>query len=289
MQLLELLHENNVVCVSEGEHKHARPGWIQMDCPFCGKGTGKFHLGYSLSGNYFNCWKCGGHHQVSVLVELLNISFDKAKKLVGGLETTAYEVVEKRGTLKLPKGIGPLKKQHIKYLQSRGFTKAHADLWQVQGIGIAAKLRWRLFIPIHYRGDVVSWTTRAIGKNVEMRYLSAAAEQEAINHKHLLYGEDFVQHAVVCVEGPLDAWKIGPGAVASCGTGYSSQQVLKLSKYPIRAICFDRGDSAQRRAVSLADQLSAFPGKTFNVELDAEDAGAASEKELRKLRKAFGL
>lgn len=289
MSLLENLQDAGINYVSEGEHKHARPGWVQLDCPFCGKNSQKYHLGYSLSGNYFNCWKCGGHHAVPVLAELLDISFKKAEKLWKSTEPIGYEVEDRRGTLVLPKGIKKLQPAHIKYLKSRGFSKADAKLWQVQGIGLAAKLAWRLFIPIHYRGEVVSWTTRAIGRNVEMRYLSASAEQEAINHKHLLYGEDFVDHAVVCVEGPLDAWKIGPGAVASCGTGFSAQQVLRLSKYPIRVICFDTEVVAQRRAEALADQLAAFPGETYNVVLDAEDAAAASDREIRTLRKNFGL
>ena len=122
-----------------------------------------------------------------------------------------------------------------------------------------------------------------------MRYISASAEQEKINHKHLIYGQDFCHHSIIVVEGPLDAWRIGPGAGALFGTAFTTAQVRKIVKYPYRYIVFDSSAEAQRRARELAEQLSAFQGITETIELDAEDPGSASPKEIRRLRRVTKL
>ena len=131
----------------------------------------------------------------------------------------------------------------------------------------------------------MSWTTRAIGES-SYKYISAKSEQEAMNHKSLLYGEDLALNSIVVVEGPLDAWRLGPGAVATLGVNVTAAQILRISQYPFRSICFDSEPSAQRRARKLANQLSIFPGKTSIIQLDAPDPGEACPKEVKRLRKA---
>lgn len=150
---------------------------------------------------------------------------------------------------------------------------------------MAGRLSWRLFIPITYNGDEVSWTTRSIAQDVRQRYISASAKQEAVNHKTLVYGQDHCFHSVVIVEGPLDAWKVGPGAGALFGTAYTPAQVKRLVRHPNRYVCFDSSPDAQAQAERLVDELSCFEGVTENIVLDAEDPGSAPERELRLLRK----
>ncbi len=128
-------------------------------------------------------------------------------------------------------------------------------------------------------------TTRAIGDRVQERYISASFEQEAVNHKTLVYGSNYCQHSVVVVEGPIDAWRVGPGAGALFGTAFTPMQVLRLTKFPYRYICFDNSSVAQARARELAEELSVFPGTTEVIELDALDPGSASKKEIQLLRK----
>jgi len=191
---------------------------------------------------------------------------------------------EKRGTLILPKGIGELLPAHQRYLKKRNFNfRSLSRLWGVKGLGIHATLPWRLFIPIHYHGKIVSWTTRSIS-NKGVRYLSAPADHEEINHKKLLYGEDHCRHAIIIHEGPIDVWRTGPGSVATCGTGFSRSQVLKICKYPIRVICFDNEKEAQQRATELCDLVEPFPGETYNVTLNSKDAAEADETEVNQLR-----
>jgi hypothetical protein len=117
--------------------------------------------------------------------------------------------------------------------------------------------------------------------------MSASEVDEVYPHKNLLFGEHYVRDSIIITEGPLDAMKIGPGAVATCGTSYSMEQVLSMSKYPTRVVCFDSEPEAQRRAVALADMLSLYKGDTYVVQLDSEDAGAATQEEIQELRQTF--
>lgn len=286
MRIEDILKSASVRYLRAGEDHHAREGWIQLECPFCGKGSGKHHLGVNLKGGYANCWKCGSHSLNSVFASVLDVSFREAKSLTGKVDKLPEERGKKRGTLKIPKFVEGMKPIHRKYLRNRGYDpKQVRDLWGAKGIGRATgSLSWRIFIPIRYKGKTVSWTTRSVSDS-GLRYLSASEDQEEIPHKELLYGEDFCVNSCVIVEGPLDVWRIGPGAVGTCGTGYSRAQVLKMSKYPLRVIVYDSEPTAQRRAERLMDMLSGFDGETINVELESGDPGEATDEEVREIRK----
>jgi hypothetical protein len=77
--------------------------------------------------------------------------------------------------------------------------------------------------------------------------------------------------------------------VGTLGIDFTTPQVLLLSQFPVRYICYDSSPDAQRRAKELCEQLSVFPGKTRNVELNAEDPGSAKKKEILSLRKMANL
>lgn len=285
MKLDDLLSNLGIKFLKEGHH-HCREGWLQTDCPFCGKHSNRFHMGWNLRFQYVNCWRCGSHRMIETLVEHTGKTPAFIRSLLDGLNDGIdfKDPEEKRGTLILPKGIGELLPAHQRYLKKRNFNfRSLSRLWGVKGLGIHATLPWRLFIPIHYHGKIVSWTTRSIS-NKGVRYLSAPADHEEINHKKLLYGEDHCRHAIIIHEGPIDVWRTGPGSVATCGTGFSRSQVLKICKYPIRVICFDNEKEAQQRATELCDLVEPFPGETYNVTLNSKDAAEADETEVNQLR-----
>ena len=290
MIFTEILDQHNIPYATEG-HRHCRPGWVQIDCPFCGPGSGHMHMGYNINAYYTNCWKCGSHRIEETLSALLNIPWQKSKTLLKEI-TGPYTVPTERprGTLVYPKGVDHLQYGHKQYLRQRGFNPTELwVLWKLQGIGIATKLIWRIFIPIYFRGEVVSWTTRSIQKHDDtIRYISAKPEEESMPARNLLFGEDYARHAIIICEGPFDVFRIGPGAVATLGTMYSNAQVQRMSKYPCRVVCFDSESEAQKRARKLADTLAGFPGETHVVTLEsAKDAGAASVEEIQELRKRF--
>lgn len=289
MKFEDILQEFNIPTAPEGHH-HSRLWWVQIDCPFCGKDSKKYHLGYSLEGNFCTCWRCGFHSLIDTLIELTGLSFSKCKKILGSLETTEVRIKEKpKGKLIIPKGVGELRRPHLRYLCERGFNPSEIEkLWKVQGIYIAARLSWRIFIPIFYRGKMVSWTTRSISDSGKVtRYISASLKEESMPHKSLLYGEDYVRQSIIITEGPFDVWRIGPGAVATLGVGYSDDQAFRMTSYPKRAICFDSDKEAQKRARKLCNDLSAFPGETCNIILSGKDAAETNEKEIEELRRRF--
>ena len=269
----------------EGGHQHCREGWIQLKhCSFCS--SDNYHLGLHLSSGVWACWRCGGGKSSWKVWRALGATADQIKGIVKGRPS---ERVKAQGTLTLPPSIEPMLPAHCRYLQSRGFDPAEiADFWGVQGIGLASRLAWRLFIPIIHQDEVVSWTTRAIG-DVPQRYISASAAQERISHKTLVYGQDFCNHSIIVVEGPLDAWRVGPGAGALFGIAFTPAQVKRLVRHPYRYVVFDSTKEAQERAHELASQLSLFPGETHVIELDAEDPGSATPEEIRRLRRAAHL
>ena len=287
MEFEQILKDNNITYVTAGQHRHCRTGWIQFDCPFCGQGTHKYHMGFNLEYHITNCWRCGGHSVIDTLKELLGAPFHTVKELLKDIpKAKVQQTIQTTGKLKLPDGLKPLQKQHKKYLKARGFNPAELEtLWKLQGTTIHADLSWRLFIPIHVGDQIVSWTTRSISDNAQRRYIGASKEHEAINKTQVLYGEQYCRHAIMICEGPADVWKIGPGAVATMGLNFSAAQIEAMLKYPTRIICLDNEKKAQARAEVLADMLSVYEGNTFNVQLDSKDAGSATKKEINRLRK----
>ena len=288
MKFEELLTRYNVPYVASG-NEHCRPGWLQLDCPFCSRNWKHYRMGYNLARKYVHCWSCGSHSLISTVMEITGLSFKQAREIFQDLHLEQTDLPErvKSGKLTLPKHIQELQRAHIKYLRDRGYSVSSLkDLWDIKGIGLASKLSWRIFIPIYYKGKIVSWTTRAITDSANPRYISASFDEEIYPHKELLYGEEWCKHSVIVCEGAFDVWRIGPGAVAVMGTSYTRAQVHKISKYPRRIICFDTDSSGKTRSEELASSLEPFPGETIIVTLETgKDPGEATDGEINKLRK----
>lgn len=286
MNVLSILDELGITYKTEGEHHHARHGWVQLNCPFCGMSNNSYHLGINLAGLYASCWRCGSHTLAEALVHITGIRYADIRPLLANVDRgRLIKREQKRGKLVLPKGIGPLLKLHKNYLIDRGLGSKDAKLWNIQGIGLASKLAWRIFIPIYFRGEVISWTTRAV-KGKGQRYISASPDEESVNHKHVLFGIDLCRHSIIITEGPFDAMRIGPGAAASLGLGLSAHQMLLASRFPIRVLCFDSEPIAQLRARETAKLLASYPGETHTIELESgKDASEADEEEIQEIRK----
>ena len=290
MTLADILRELSIEFREPGEHHHATQGRLQVDCPWCSPRSGKFRMGLRPNGPAA-CWSCGFHQLANSLVELSGSPWREVKQLLSEADSDRRDDsrAERRGKLVLPDGLGPLLPAHIAYLRNRGFDPRRTQkLWNLQGIGPAAKLSWRIFVPISLDGEVVSWTTRKVGPGDGFKYWTARPDQEKVSSKDVLLGEDFCRHAVVVCEGPFDAMRIGPGAVATLGTVVSKSQAARIAKYPTRVVCLDAEPDAQRRARKLCGDLEAFPGTTVNVVLEsAKDPGDASRKEIKELRRRF--
>lgn len=286
----DVLDQYNVRC-ADSSHHHVGSKWVGVDCPYCTPGSGKFRLGFDIRSGGANCWQCGRIAASTALSIVCGISKGEAIEILKKNTRRKFKRPDHLGVLKNPEGIGKLKKPHKSYLNKRGLSwKAIQDIWEVSGIGMHRSLSWRLFIPIFDKwGEQVSWTTRKINDQKDgLRYQSASSEQEAVPHKTLLYGGHLTRHIVVVNEGPIDAWTIGVGAVATCGTGFTSEQIAEISNYPYRVVCFDSSRDAQKRADRLCRALAVCPGVTKNVYLETgDDANAADPEEIEELRNRF--
>jgi hypothetical protein len=291
VKFTELLQEHHIPTAPEGHH-HARPGWVQFDCPFCaGRGARKWHMGYNIAFGYVNCWRCGRHHLTETLESLLGMEGRDVRKVLTEVELDrSVPRQRKRGRLLIPPCVGALEAPHRRYLKTRRFDPARvARLWDIGGIGLRGTpygLQHRIFIPIHQYGEVVSWTTRSISDKVKKKYRTAKPEEESVSHKSILYGADYCRGTALVFEGPPDVWKVGPGAVCTFGTQWSDAQLDLLSKFPRRVVCFDSEVVAQERAQAMINKLALLDGETYNMVIHRKGRDL-NEDEVAEIRRKW--
>jgi hypothetical protein len=271
------------------EHHHVRGGWIGLDCPECSPMSGSFRLGIELSTGRTNCWNCGIIYGPKAIAAAANRRYGEVKDAWNQVFKDAHlrveDFVQHDGIYDPPK-TKPLAKSHRKYLRRRGFEPESIErIWDISGIGPAAEYAYSIFIPIlDIFGRPVSWTTRSLDDS-GMRYCSSPPDREAAPLKSQLYGVHLAGHAIIVHEGPTDCWATGPGAIGTLGIAYTSVQLAKIAKFPVRTICFDSSPDAQKRAEAICKQLKAHPGITRNVHLESgEDPATAEKAELEELR-----
>lgn len=288
--ICDVLDDLNIPYRKGGETPHVTHGWVGLVCPWCGSGTSKYGLGIHLKSLKLSCWKCGSHGLADALHEITGLPWPVIKSKLAGLERGDFTPSEKKksGTYQEPAGVGPMLPVHRKYLEKRNFDPDEIErVWGVRGIGNAAKLSWRLFLPVLGRDSKpASWTTRAVGQS-ELRYVSAPPTAEKVPLKRTLYGEHAAGHAVIVVEGPTDVWRIGPGAVATYGVKYTTAQVALIAAHPVRVICYDNEPEALRQGRKLAEELRAFPGATYHAVLSGPDPDSSPPEEIAELRDRF--
>lgn len=289
MDFTDILDEQNIDYRQSGEHHHATINWIQFDCPFCSPNSNRFRMGYSIERKFCNCWMCGIHSTYSVLIEL-DYDPKKVSKAIQDLRIWPHKSKERMPEdrrFEFPSGVCDvtLIRMAANYLKQRKIDDRTRRLYQLKATGAYSSHPWRIIIPIMFRGETVSWTSRSISDKTRSKYITAKRNQEKIHHKQLLFGEDFCRHTIVVCEGPFDAMVIGPGATATLGTVVTTAQLKHIKKYPKRIICFDSEFDAQKRALKLLNDLSVFRGETHNIVLDSKDPASATKKELNQIRK----
>ena len=195
--------------------------------------------------------------------------------------------VVKVKSLILPSHTSNLVPRHKKYLQSRGFDADKLQaLWGLQSTGPMSKLdeswyRNRILIPIYWNGKMVSFQTRAVGKD-PIKYKACGKQREQVNHQNILYGyQEFWQQERVgiCVEGVTDVWKLGCYAFAVFGIEFTNNQVNQMrNQFDRVAILFDDDRQAFKQGKKLLSELR-FRGciaKQYSIK---GDPGQMSRKE----------
>ena len=149
---------------------------------------------------------------------------------------------------------------------SRNFDPEYLQkIWDVQQTGPVGFFKHRVVIPIKYQGYTVSFTCRSyVGS--EVRYLSCPTDMEAIPHKDILYGIDEVpsRNRGIVIEGCPDAWRFGPGSVATFGTKLTPSQLKLLCSFK-RVVLFRDLDEAGEAAWALAAARLRFAGSRLDI------------------------
>lgn len=293
------LCEDNRLEIASGQDKHYRDGWINIACPFC-TGNPGHHLGYDTELDRFVCWRCGSHKTIDVLEKLLNIPNWEARRMfvqykgrpVARDRSRLQPKIRRVSKLNLPIDCGSLQQIHIDYLKSRLFDpEALARIWGLMGTGRIGPYKFRIIAPITFEGQLVSYQGRDVTGLSPLRYKACPQNEEVRDHHSCLYGLDQVpRESIVIVEGITDAWRLGPGAVATFGIKYTQEQVRLMKRFKNRYVFFDSADpEAFHQARKLANELSAFQGNVEMLRNDTKDPALMTQEAANRLMLDLGV
>lgn len=296
MDIIQLYQDYNVPFQTEG-HKHCRPGWVNTECPFCSGNPG-LHLGASINGGHFYCWRCGWHPASQCIAKLLNISETKAKQLIRkyhGISNIPEPVIKIRTKAhKLPGGISPLLKQHRQYLESRQFDADYLEKeWSLLGTGPVSLLdhldyKHRILAPVFWNRKQVTFQARDITNKHPLKYMACPKDRELIHHKHIVYGkQEKWTDTGICVEGITDVWRFGERSFCTFGIEFTIQQIRVIAKQFKRvAVIFDDEIQARIQADKLVAELGFRGIDAFRVDI-AGDPGSMSDADAKYLIKSI--
>lgn len=264
------------------EGKNTVPGRISVRCPFCDDSSN--HGSFSYAHGDYVCWRCKGGSPHKALSLLLGLSLSDAALALreyqhgkaAPLQGRARKVANPDIHAVQPPG-GPLLEPHKRYLRKRGLDPDRlVSLYGITGTGPAdtwkgLDYRLRIIIPVKdINGRVVSFQGRDITGQQELRYKGCPVERSAVHYKHIVYGSDVAREysSIVVVEGIFDAWKLGPGAVATFGTSLTQEQIWYLSQWPRVTFLFDPEPEAQQHAQDYARELALQGTEVFVASAD---------------------
>lgn len=213
--------------------------------------------------------------------------------MADGSRVTAAPVqpVKRVAELALPFGAGPLSDRHLKYLAQRGFDgQKLAAQWGLLGTKHLGDYAFRIICPIFDEAKMVSYHSRDVSGQSDLRWKACEDSKEVIHYKDLLYGEWLLPpdtETVVVVEGIADVWRLGVGAVSTFGTGYTVAQVNRLRQYERVVVLYDNDEGGQRGARELVNHLSAYRLQIEIANLPAEfkDAGEITDADAQDVMK----
>ena len=300
MSMTDLLQDYHIPFQTE-DHKHCRPGWINMACCWC-YGNPGLHLGWRISGGYFYCWRCGRKKTISTLSKILSLPYEQTKEIVkqyriksGIVTQTVIEV--KRKKFKFPNGVGSLLPKHRKYLKNRGFNPDQLiKKWNLLGtgpVGLLDKIdyRFRIIIPIEWGNKVVSFQGRDVTEKHKRKYMACPKVREIKDHKTVLYRPKQLNRdqPIIVVEGVTDVWRLPYQSLGTFGIMHKEAQTAWIANnFKEVIILFDDDPQAVIQSKKLSAELR-FRGVYAKSEFIKGDPGSLTDKEASNLIKSFGL
>lgn len=287
-------------------------GGFNVNCPWCDTKKDSFNLGINPSEDYGNCWKCGGHDIKDVLALLLGIPRRDVSDIIKpymGRKSNLPSVSTRKASatfLSLPSDTFTSKER--KYLEKRGFDADYLhEKYGVVGGGITGKWKFRIIIPIYYKGRLVSWTARSILSKDELkeldlpRYKNLSIEESVYPAKDIFFNLDnCVGDSVVLTEGCFDVMRLGDingnsdNVICSLGTQLTQAQIRLLSeRFNKVYIMFDNEAEAQEKARKFGMQIASM-GLEVEVidafsEFGVNDGAECNEEQVASIRRELGF
>lgn len=256
-------------------------GCLTIHCPCCPDNDPdpSRHGNLNPADGSYSCWRCKGSHPSVVIARAAHISVQAASDLIRkyttGVSSVKREEVKMANSITLPGSYTPLD-IHRNYLEGRGFDVGELKFYHgIKFTGMMEKwegMNWqfRVIIPVFDRKNrLVSFQGRDVtGK--QDRYLFPPKEKQVRDCKTLLYGAELCgkKDALIVVEGVMDAWKLGSGAVCTFGSSVTQEQVLEMSHWRRVFLAFDNEPAAVQHARDVAKQLSSLGTEAFLVNTD---------------------
>lgn len=290
-----ILNQLNIPYWTSG--KNNVEGCLTIHCPCCPEDDPdpSRHGNLNPETGSYSCWRCKGSHPAVVIARAGRISVTAASNLIRkyktGIAVSKKLEVQMAESISLPGSPIP-QDVHRKYLEGRGFDIDELCFYRgIKFTGMMEKwngVDWgfRIIIPVYDRkNNLVSFQGRALFKQQEPRYLFPPKERQVRDCKTLLYGAEIckLDEPVIVVEGVMDAWKLGPGAVCTFGSSVTSEQVYELSRYRKVYLAFDNEPAAKEHALEVAKQLSSLGTEAFLVDTDFGENEDGSVKDVGDL------
>lgn len=219
-----------------------------VDCPFCEDSRHRLWINHLYGADFVNnrrtrthlatcynedCIKRPGRYE-----QLEDMVFGPGKPIIKKVQIKAptaalvHRAVTPPGEICSIAGL-PEFHPAVKYVRSRNFDPALLDREFQVGVctyitEAAYKIMLnRLYIPIRFNGELVSWQGRAIGDAFGPKYFNCPGTSKS----RILYNYDRAreQPYVVVVEGVPSVWRIGAPAVCIFGKTMSLWQQTTLS------------------------------------------------------------
>ncbi len=220
---------------------------INVHCPMCGAGDPSHHLGISLVGKWWGCWRDPSHRGTSTarLIQLLlSCSWEQAQRLAGETATlpgdilaAVEEMLKEEApytlparSLKMPDSFLPFSqfrsaRYYRQYLSRRGYSEKMIDgMTEKYGLRYCKEgpFGGRIIFPVFYEGKLVTWTGRSIFPSETLRYKTLTVDTDRakiLGHEpaagniseFLLWYDDVAKgshETLVIVEGPFDALRL---------------------------------------------------------------------------------
>lgn len=279
-------------------------GWTNVTCPFCDDKT--FNGGFNNAGDYYHCWKCGGHNFKQALARTVNIPFNEVDILIeqyAGRNSVLNTLNKKQAkATKLTLPTDTFTPAERKYLKERNFSpKLLHEKYKIVGGGITGSWKYRIIIPLVLNGKIVSWTARTILSKQQQqklkisRYKNLSIEQSVVDPKSVLYNLDHCEDKIaVLTEGAFDVIRMGDGFFCSFGTELTQSQISMIKqRFEKVFIMFDNEEEAQAKARKFGLQIASIGVEVELVDcygdFNKNDAGELNEKEVQIIRHELGL